>query len=90
MSDFFDKLRADNKLTEAIRLSDSIEDPKIAASLKAYLSMHFAGIDVGVDGFRSVVRLPVQLSTAAAKSQARVPKDEVRAPVAAKSARLAE
>lgn len=69
MSEFFDKLRADNKLTEALRLSASIRDEKVSSSLKAYLAMHFAGIDVDVDGFRSVVGLPVQLARPSASAK---------------------
>jgi hypothetical protein len=61
MSDFFDKLRADNKLSEALRLADEITDQKVASNLRAYLSMHFAGIDVGVDAFRSVAGLPIRV-----------------------------
>jgi hypothetical protein len=62
MSAFFDKLRTDNNLSIGLRLAEGIPDKTLASSLQAYLAMHFSGIDVSVNAYRSVLGLPIHLS----------------------------
>jgi hypothetical protein len=44
MTEFFDKLRIDRKLDEALRLANEIIDQKVQASLKAVLALSFADV----------------------------------------------
>jgi TRADD-N domain-containing protein len=62
MVEFFDKLRIDRKLDEALRLADSIEDKMTASHLKALLSLNFAEISVDRPLFETVIRNGKQLS----------------------------
>lgn len=63
MAEFFDRLRADNKLAQALQLANEIGDAKVSANLKAYLSMHFAGVNVDLNSYRSVIGLPASLKS---------------------------
>jgi hypothetical protein len=55
MVDFFDKLRVDRKLDEALRLASSVDDKTTASNLKALLSMNFAKIAIDRALFESVI-----------------------------------
>lgn len=44
MSTFFEKLRADRKIEESLKLADSITDENLRSKLKMILSLHFAEI----------------------------------------------
>ena len=55
MTAFFDKLRQDRSLEEALRLSDSIPDPLIKSRLKTILSLRLAGADASDDALRTVL-----------------------------------
>jgi hypothetical protein len=44
MTEFFDKLRVDRKLDEALKFANEITDPKIQSSLKAVLALSFAEV----------------------------------------------
>jgi hypothetical protein len=54
MSTFFEKLRADRKIEESLKLADSITDEKLRSKLKMILSLHFAEI-VTSDNIVSIV-----------------------------------
>lgn len=56
MVEFFDKLRVDRKLDEALRLASSVEDTKTASHLKALLSLNFAEVAVDRAMFETVIR----------------------------------
>jgi hypothetical protein len=56
MVDFFDKLRVDRKLDEALRLASSVDDKKTGSNLKALLSLNFAEIAVDRELFETVIR----------------------------------
>jgi hypothetical protein len=56
MVEFFDKLRTDRKLDEALRLASSVADEKTASHLKALLSLNFADIAVDRALFETVIR----------------------------------
>lgn len=49
MAEFFDRLRTDRKLEEALRLCDEINDGKIRDALRVRLSLHFSGIGTTAD-----------------------------------------
>jgi hypothetical protein len=59
MSDFFDKLRTDRKLEEALRLVDQIDDPVLKARMKSVLTMSFAGVAGSEAMTASLLGLPV-------------------------------
>ncbi len=44
MAEFFDRLRADRKIEEALRLCDEISDKAMCDALRVKLSLHFADI----------------------------------------------
>lgn len=54
MSTFFEKLRADRKIEESLKLADSITDENLQSKLKMILSLHFAEI-VTSDNIVSIV-----------------------------------
>jgi hypothetical protein len=54
MSTFFEKLRADRKIEESLKLADSITDENLRSKLKMILSLHFAEI-VTSDNIVSIV-----------------------------------
>jgi hypothetical protein len=56
MVDFFDKLRVDRKLDEALRLASTVDDKKTGSNLKALLSLNFAEIAVDRELFETVIR----------------------------------
>lgn len=56
MTEFFDKLRTDRKLDEALKLADAITDPAVSSRLRALLALHFAEVSVELPLFESVVR----------------------------------
>jgi hypothetical protein len=65
MTEFFDKLRTDRKLDEALRLADAITDPNISGRLKALLALHFVDVKVDPPMLQEVTGSP-HLATSAA------------------------
>jgi len=45
MMSFFDKLRSDNKINDALELCNSIEDKEMKNQLKVKLALHFVGMN---------------------------------------------
>jgi hypothetical protein len=45
MSEFFDKLRADRNLQESLKLSATVDDPKMRNALQVTLSLYFSGFN---------------------------------------------
>ncbi len=70
MSDFFDKLRLDRKLDEALKLANEIEDTHISSNLKAFLSINFAEVHADLAAFTSVIGAG---ASAIAKDQTAIP-----------------
>jgi len=58
MSDFFDKLRTDRKLEEALRLVEQIEDAALQARMKSLLTINFAEIPVSEAMTAALLGLP--------------------------------
>lgn len=44
MTEFFDKLRMDRKLDEALKLAEQIPEPLVSSRLKAVLALHFVDV----------------------------------------------
>jgi hypothetical protein len=55
MVEFFDKLRLDRKLDEALKLAAAIEDPLVGSNLKALLALNFADVKAELPIFESVI-----------------------------------
>jgi len=55
MTQFFDKLRADKKFDESMRLADDIPDQELKSRLKAFLSINFAGLNVSDSNLNSIL-----------------------------------
>lgn len=55
MADFFDKARMDRKLDESLVLASQVEDPMIAARLKAYLAISFADVEPSGEVLQAIV-----------------------------------
>jgi hypothetical protein len=45
MSEFFDRLRVDRKLSESLKLCDAIDDSNMKNSLRVTLALYFAGLE---------------------------------------------
>lgn len=59
MTTFFDKLRQDRSLEEALRLSDAIPDPLIKSRLKTVLSLRLANAAASDEVIRTVMKADV-------------------------------
>jgi hypothetical protein len=57
MTDFFDKLRADRKFEESLKLADEIPDPILKSKLKIVLSINFADVKAS-DNILSILKEP--------------------------------
>jgi heme/copper-type cytochrome/quinol oxidase subunit 4 len=57
MADFFDRLRADRKLDESIRLCDSIDNEFMRNSVKAKLCLYFSGLEDSYNIARDILSL---------------------------------
>jgi hypothetical protein len=55
MTEFFDKLRVDRKLDEALKFANEIADPKIQSSLKAVLALSFAEVKSADDMLAAIL-----------------------------------
>jgi hypothetical protein len=60
MSEFFDRLRADRKLEESLKLCDTIDDPIMRNSLKVKLSLYFSGLEDGYNIAASIINASIQ------------------------------
>lgn len=61
MADFFDRLRADRKLVEALKLCEATTAPAIQDALRVRLALHFAGIDKSDEALRDILDLRKEL-----------------------------
>ena len=55
MAEFFDRLRTDRKLEEALRLCGEIHDDQMRDALRVRLSLHFSGVGT-TDDFLPIIR----------------------------------
>lgn len=56
MADFFDRLRADRKIEEALKLCDAIDDEVIQNGLRTKLALHFSGLDNSDETLKMILR----------------------------------
>ena len=57
MTEFFDKLRIDRKLDEALRLTDEIQDKTISGNLRAMMALRFVDLNVDLPTLQSILLL---------------------------------
>lgn len=72
MTAFFDKLRIDRKLDEALKLANAVSDPKIASNLKALLSLNFAEVIVDTEMFQKIIGDSSALKSVAASTSSTI------------------
>jgi hypothetical protein len=60
MTEFFDKLRSDRKLDEALRLIGDISDPIISSRTKAIIALNFSDASLGSAVLNALITGEVQ------------------------------
>ena len=63
MSEFFDRLRADEKLTSATELVDALTDPATKDRLRTVLALSFSNVELKTEIVDSVIRNQRQSGT---------------------------
>jgi hypothetical protein len=66
MADFFDRLRADRKLEESLKLCDATSDSVLQDALRMRLALHFSGIDNSEQALKDILTLTKPHQEAAA------------------------